>query len=438
MARAYLQCIEEGCYREQEQDSDLKDQRCAFCGGPLQVSYQFDLCDPEELRQRWIQRLQSNQPLDRSGVWRFRELIPFVDSEARVISLSEGSTPLVNTPRAGRWAGGVRFRVKHQGANPTGSFKDLGMTTCISRAVALGVRVVACASTGNTSSSMAAYAARAGMRALIFVPRKKISTAKLAQALDFGALAIEIGDSFDEAFRLLREIAPEWGLYLANSINPFRIEGQKTVVPEMLEQSAWRSPDYIAVPGGNLGNASAVGKGLRELEGLGLIQKMPHLVVVQASGANPFFRMLEEGSPQLNPIERPHTEATAIRIGAPASWKKARGVLDWTEGLCESVTDEEIFQAKTVLAEDGVGCEPASAAAVAGVRKLCQAGRIESGAEVIAILTGNQLKDTDYILRHQQAADADRQRIHVEPSLKALREALGRILSPEVNHSRAG
>src|SRR2546422_5029909 len=302
MSSAYLQCIEEAC--RQRQDSKREGYSCAVCGGLLDVKYEFDPFNPEELRQAWHMRRRSGEPIDRSGVWRFRELIPFLGAQSRIISLSEGSTPLVGTRRAGWWAGPVHLTIKHQGNNPTGSFKDLGMTACITRAVSKGVRMVACASTGNTSSSMAAYAARAGMKALIFVPYRQISAAKLAQALDFGALVVEVGDTFDEAFKLLREIAPEMGLYLVNSINPFRIEGQKTIVVEMLEQRAWRPPDFIVVPGGNLGNASAIGKGLRELKEMGFIDKVPRVVVVQAEGANPFYRMLASGSPELVPIDR--------------------------------------------------------------------------------------------------------------------------------------
>ncbi|MGH7246629.1 MAG: threonine synthase [Pseudomonadota bacterium] len=326
----------------------------------------------------------------------------------------------------------MHLTIKHQGNNPTGSFKDLGMTACITRAASRGVRIVACASTGNTSSSMAAYAARAGIKALLFVPYRQISPAKLAQALDFGALVVEVGDTFDQAFTLLRQIAPELGLYLVNSVNPFRIEGQKTIVAEMLEQRAWRPPDYIVVPGGNLGNASAIGKGIRELHDLGFIEKAPRVVVVQAEGANPFYRMLSAESASLVPLRNPETQATAIRIGHPANWKKARRVLEWTRGFAESVTDEEIFEAKRALAEDGVGCEPASAATVAGVRKLCRSGRIERHADVVAILTGNQLKDTDYIMRHRPEGEESRQRLRVEPSADALRRALEPALAVAV------
>jgi len=276
---------------------------------------------------------------------------------------------------------------------------------------------------------MAAYAARAGMKALVFVPYRQISAAKLAQALDFGALVVEVGDTFDEAFRLLREIAPELGLYLVNSVNPFRIEGQKTIVAELMEQRAWRPPDYMVVPGGNLGNASAIGKGLRELKELGFIEKVSRILVIQAAGANPFYRTLEADSPTLIPVCTPETEATAIRIGHPANWKKAKRVLEWSRGFCESVTDEEIFEAKRILAEGGVGCEPASAATVAGVRKLVRAGKIERHADVVCVLTGNQLKDTEYIMRHRSTAEESRQRLRVEPTAEALREALQAALA---------
>lgn len=427
MSLAYLQCIEETCGLRQAPKSEAFE--CSACGGLLEVKYDFEPFDVEPLREAWHRRRLSGEPIDRSGVWRFREMIPFTEPGARIVSLSEGSTPLVGTRRAGAWAGPVHLTIKHQGNNPTGSFKDLGMTACITRAAGRNARMVACASTGNTSSSMAAYAARAGIKALLFVPYRQISAAKLAQALDFGAMVVEVGDTFDQAFGLLREIAPEFGLYLVNSVNPFRIEGQKTIVAELLEQRAWRPPDYIIVPGGNLGNASAIGKGIRELVELGFIEKVPRVIVVQAEGANPFYRMVSTGALNLTRVENPNTQATAIRIGHPANWKKAKRVLEWTGGFCESVTDEEIFEAKRVLSEDGVGCEPASAATIAGVRKLCRAGKIERHADVVAVLTGHQLKDTDYIMRHRSEGEENRQRMRVEPDLDALRRALDAVLS---------
>ncbi len=426
MSSSYLQCIEEACQRKQDPKKDVH--ACAWCGGLVEVKYEYDAFDPEAIKQTWLQRRLSNEPIDRSGVWRFRELLPFTGPDAKIISLSEGSTPLVKTEHAGQWAGPVQMAIKHQGNNPTGSFKDTGMTACITQAVSRGIRLVACASTGNTSSSMAAYAARAGIKALLFVPYRQISPAKLAQALDFGAIVVEVGDTFDQAFQLLRDIAPEMGLYLVNSVNPFRIEGQKTIVVEMLEQRGWRSPDYIVVPGGNLGNSSAIGKGLRELKELGIIQKLPRVVIIQAAGASPFHRMTSAGSHDLKPEDKPDTEATAIRIGNPANWKKAQRVLEMTGGFTESVTDEEIFEAKTVLAEDGVGCEPASAATIAGTRKLVRSGKIPKHADVVCVLTGHQLKDTDYIMRHQSDVQESRQRLRVEPNLEALRQALGQVL----------
>jgi threonine synthase len=427
MSSAYLQCIETSCLRKQDPRKDTHE--CAFCGGLLEVRYDFDPFDPDELRHTWHQRRLSGEPIDRSGVWRFRELIPFIEPGSRIISLSEGSTPLVGARRTGWWAGPVHLTIKHQGNNPTGSFKDLGMTACITRAASRGIRMVACASTGNTSSSMAAYAARAGMKALLFVPYRQISAAKLAQALDFGALVVEVGDTFDEAFRLLREMAAELNLYLVNSVNPFRIEGQKTIVAEMLEQRAWRPPDYIVVPGGNLGNSSAIGKGLRELKEMGFIEKVPRVIVVQAAGANPFHQMISSGSSELVPADRPNTEATAIRIGHPANWKKAQRVLEWSKGFSESVTDDEIFEAKKILAEDGIGCEPASAATVAGVRKLVRAKKIDWHADIVCVLTGNQLKDTEYIMRHRSPDEESRQRLRVEPEPSALRDALAKALA---------
>ncbi len=426
MASTYLQCVEETCGRRQDPQVDAH--ACTFCGGLLDVKYDFDPINPEQLRQTWRQRRLSDDPIDRSGVWRFREIVPFADPGSRIITLSEGFTPLVEAPRAGSWAGRVQLTVKHQGANLTGSFKDVGMTACITRAVCRGAQWVACASTGNTSSSMAAYASRAGIKALLFVPFNQISAPKLAQALDFGAFVVEVGNNFDAAFRLLVEIAPELGLYLVNSINPFRIEGQKTIVPEMLEQRGWRSPDYIVVPGGNLGNSSAIGKGLQELKDLGVIEKIPKLVIVQAAGASPFYETLRAGAKDLRAVENPHTEASAIRIGHPANWKKARRALLWAGGFCESVTDHEIFEAKAALAQDGVACEPASAAGLAGVRKLVQAGKIEKDADVVCVLTGHQLKDTEYIMRHRSGEKAGGQRMQVEADLNSLRSQLKRVL----------
>jgi threonine synthase len=423
MSRAYLSCIDSACGKVFP--SDFPRFACEVCGGLLDVCYEYDPAEPDELRRLWRGRLGSGDSADRSGVWRFRELLPFLAPPAEPVTLGEGGTPLVEAPRTGRWAGGLRLWAKHLGVNPTGSFKDLGMTACISAATAHGARVVACASTGNTSSSMAAYAARAGLAAVMFVPFQAIAAAKLAQAVEFGARAIEVRGSFDDAFRLLRAVAAGGALHLVNSTNPFRLEGQKTAVVELLEQRGWRAPDFLALPGGNLGNVSAMGKGLRELVALGVIDRAPRLVVVQAAGAAPFYRHWNTGKP-IQPVEHPETEASAIRIGRPANWPKARRELEWTGGMVESVSDGEIEEAKAALASDGIGCEPASAASVAGVRKLCRAGRIPAGADVCVILTGHQLKDPDYILRRRERFEAAR--IVIDADEESARRALDALL----------
>ena len=322
----------------------------------------------------------------------------------------------------------MQLTVKHQGTNPTGSFKDLGMTACVTQAAILGCGVVACASTGNTSASMSAYAVRADLRAAVFVPGGKVTAAKLAQALEFGATVIEIAGNFDRALELLQSLAADLNLYIVNSLNPFRLEGQKTIVFEMLEQRGWRVPDYIVVPGGNLGNVSAIGKGLCELKRWGFIDRLPRLVVTQAEGANPFYRMLATGAAELTPIAEPHTDATAIRIGNPVNWKKALRAIRATDGMCESLTDDEIFEAKAALAKDGIGCEPASATTIAGIRKLRAAGKIEAGADVVAILTGNQLKDPESALRRWSAEEMKRRLMSVAADETELRSALARIL----------
>ena len=426
MAKAFLQCIEAACRRRHP--ADIREHHCESCGGLLDVEYEMPVPDRAALLSLWQRRKAGASAEDHSGVWRFRDLLPFVPEGKAVVTLNEGNTPLIDAPRTAQWAGGVRLAVKHQGANPTGSFKDLGMTACVTQAAILGCGVVACASTGNTSASMSAYAVRAGMRAAVFVPGGKITAAKLAQALEFGATVIEIDGNFDRALDLLRSLAPELNLYLVNSLNPFRLEGQKTIVFELLEQRGWRVPDYIVVPGGNLGNVSAIGKGLCELKRYGFIDRLPRLAVTQAAGANPFCRMLAAGATELTPIADPHTDATAIRIGNPVNWKKALRAMHATEGICESLTDDEIFEAKAALAKDGIGCEPASATTIAGIRKLRASGKIEPNADVVAILTGNQLKDPESALRRTHSERLQRQHIKVEADESKLRTTLEQIL----------
>ena len=351
-----------------------------------------------ELKALWRARRCSNAPLDQSGVWRYREFIPFLADLARVVTLREGCTPLLPGHLAAEYGGLDALVFKHQGFNPTGSFKDNGMTCGASQALQLGATRVACVSTGNTSASMAAYASAAGLQPVIFIPYGNISFGKLAQALEYGAKTIQVEANFDQILALVRQLADRLGIYLLNSINPFRIEGQKTIMAEMLDQRDWSVPDWVVLPGGNLGNISAFGKGLRELKELGLIDRLPRLAVVQAAGSAPFYDLMHAADrSHLNAIEHPETLATAIKIGDPVSWPKALHELDVSNGVVEKVTEQEIADAKAVIGRSGIGCEPASAATLAGIRKLTSAGVMRRDSDVVAVLTGNVLKDPGYI-----------------------------------------
>ena len=310
-------------------------------------------------------------------------------------------TPLLEGPRAAEYGGLARITFKHQGFNPTGSFKDNGMTGGVAQARRLGMKRVACVSTGNTSASMAAYASAGGLDPLIFIPHGNISYGKLAQALEYGAKTFQVEANFDQILALVRVLAERLGIYLLNSINPFRIEGQKSIVIEMMDQRDWRVPDWIVLPGGNLGNVSAFGKGLREMHELGIIDRLPRLAVVQAEGASPFYEyMRAKGQKPFLAQEHPETLATAIKIGDPVSWPKAQFEIETTNGVVERVTEQEIADAKAIIGQCGIGCEPASAATLAGIRKLTAAGTIARTADVVAVLTGNVLKDPDYIYRY--------------------------------------
>jgi threonine synthase len=382
---------------------DLHDRAlaCPACGDLLEIVVDQSLPDAAVLKRIWLERRASFDPRDTSGVWRFREFLPDFYDQSGIVTISEGNVPLVRGQKTAQWAGLRNLWFKHLGWNPTGCFKDLGMTVGITEAKFAGAKAVGCASTGNTAASLAAYAARAGLKARVYLPAGQVSHNKLAQALDFGAKVVTIEGSFDDALEaLLHSANPD--LYFLNSINPFRIEGQKTAMFEMLEQFGWEVPDYLLVPGGNLGNSSAFGKAFEELKAYGLIEKVPRMIIVQAEGANPFARLWNSGSRRLQATEHPETVATAIRIGNPRSWKKALRAIEFTDGLVIDVTDEEIGAAKTMIGRDGIGCEPASATTLAGLRKLTIAGKIDPDATVAAVLTGHALKDTDYIIKSQQ------------------------------------
>jgi len=374
---------------------------CSRCGGLLEAGYDFADLMPDSLSRLWSERRLSLSPLDASGVWRYREMLPFLDDYSCVVTLGEGNTPLLEAPAAAAYGGLDRLQLKHQGYNPSGSFKDNGMTAGVAQARRLGMQKVACVSTGNTSASMAAYAAAAGLQAVIFIPHGQIAYGKLAQALEYGALTFQVEANFDQILALVRALAEQEGIYLLNSVNPFRIEGQKTIMIELMEQRRWKPPDWIALPGGNLGNTSAFGKALREMVQVGLIPRLPRLAVVQAEGAAPFFELFREGGQSgIRNVEDPQTLATAIRIGAPVSWPKAWREVQASGGVVETVTEQEIADAKAIIGRCGIGCEPASAATLAGIKKLTAKSVIRAQDQVVGVLTGHLLKDPDYIHRY--------------------------------------
>jgi threonine synthase len=379
------------------------DFRCTRCGDLLEVEFPEWTAgatpEPASLRALWRERRTSDNPLDASGVWRFREMLPDLDDWSSVITLREGNTPLYELPRCANAAGMKRLLAKHQGMNPTGSFKDTGMTVAISAAKQQKFRWVACASTGNTSASMAAYAARGEMCSLVVIPEGKIAWGKLSQSLDYGALTCQLRTDFDGCVGVLNQIIRRYPIYLLNSVNPYRLEGQKTAAIELLEQLDWGVPDHVIVPGGNLGNNSALGKAFLEMKQLGLVSAVPKISVIQAEGANALYRTVhEKHGKELVPVEA-ETLATAIRIGNPASWKKSLRVLEATCGCVEQVSEAEIAFAKAEIGTDGVGCEPASAVTLAGLKKLVKCGFVRPTDLVVLLLTGNVLKDPEYTIQ---------------------------------------
>jgi threonine synthase len=386
---------------------------CPKCGGTLEIECALNaVVDAKALRRQWAARAISRDPIDLSGVWRYRDLLPF-DEPIPFVTLFEGNTPIYHGPRSAKYCGMDDLRLKHQGCNPTGSFKDTGMSAAITQAVVLGARTAVCASTGNTSASLAAYAGRAGLQAAVLLPRGQTTAGKLAQSLDYGALVCEIDGNFDDCMRLIQELGDDPSIYVANSINPFRIEGQKTVAFEMMEQCVWQVPDHVVVPGGNMGNSTALGKGFQELLELGLIDRLPKLSVIQAEGAAPVARLFAtldikktgggEHLPEtMETVANPRTLATAIKIGAPVSWKKALRAVLRSGGQIISVSEQEIADAKATIGRDGIGCEPGSATTVAGIKKLVASGHIKPDESVIAVLTGHMLKDTDYVSQYHR------------------------------------
>jgi threonine synthase len=395
------------------------------CGGTLEVVHELSVVSLEVFEHRLS---HMDGPFS-SGVWRYKEFIhPRIETDS-IVTRPEGNTNLYRRAGVSRYTGVECLQLKHEGENPTGSFKDRGMTVAVSEAVRSGASVVACASTGNTSASMAAYAAQAGLKAVVFIPEGEIAYGKLAQALAYGAQVIQVSGSFDDAMRVVKESSMELGFYVLNSLNPWRVEGQKSIVFETLQQRRWEPPDWIVVPAGNLGNTSAFGKALRELKQLGLIDETPRIASIQAEGASPFYRLWRG---KLNHLEavKPETVASAIKIGNPMSWVKALKVIRETDGVVECVSDTEIMNAKAVVDASGVGCEPASAASVAGAKKLREAGVIDPDEEVVCILTGNLLKDPEntvkYHLGEMASIDARHMNrpVKVEPDVGSIERLL--------------
>src|SRR5512136_1759802 len=378
---------------------------CRACGHPLEVRYRLGELGID--RKAWNRR-----PL---SVWRYREILPV---QREPVTLREGGTPLYHLEALGKELGLPRLYAKHEGMNPSGSFKDRGMTVGVSMALQLGKRSVACASTGNTSASLAMYAAKAGIPAVVLLPAGKVALGKVAQALIHGAKLITIRGNFDRALEMVHDLCLSHGLYLLNSINPYRLEGQKTIGFEALDQLK-EIPDRFVLPVGNAGNISAVYKGFMELEELGFMDRIPMMTGIQASGSSPIVRAIREDLPEVIPELNPETIATAIRIGAPVNAEKALTAIRETGGLAESVTDEEILQMQRDLArKEGIGVEPASAASVAGIRKLVESGMIDRKERIVCVVTGHLLKDPDTVIKQCEPP------IEIDADLSSLLSAL--------------
>ena len=396
---------------------------CEPLGGLLDIQYDWDRVPvPDSLKwfeKRWATR---NNPLDLSGVWRFRELLPFAPDD-KIVTVGEGQTLLRRSDRVGKYCGmnPGRLHLQYEGLNPSGSFKDNGMTAASTHARMVGAKLAACASTGNTSASLALYAAAGGhFKCVVFVGGGTIAFGKLSQALDYGAVTVQIEGDFDDALMRVREVCARADIYLCNSVNPFRLEGQKTIIYRILEGLGWEVPDWIVVPGGNLGNSSAFGKALTELKQLGLIDRLPRLAIINAAGANTLFRLVERDGLRWNGGEpdealvgkfygvmddegrRANTLASAIQINRPVNLYKCLRALDATDGVVREADDAAILDAKAQIGAGGFGCEPASAASVAGIKALRAEGVIAPSDRVVGILTGHELKDPDATVNYHR------------------------------------
>ncbi|MEO1616942.1 MAG: threonine synthase [Planctomycetota bacterium] len=409
---AFQRCINPECGTTY--DTGQLHTSCPKCGYLLDVTYDWDRAAvPSKLSDFEAMWSQRTNPVRFSGVWRFHELLPFV-AQSEIVTVGEGQTLLQQADAVGKFVGmnAGQLHLQYEGMNPSGSFKDNGMCAAITHAKLLGAQRAACASTGNTSASLALYcSATQHMKAIIFIGSGKISYGKLSQALDYGALTVQIAGDFDDAMLRVREVARELGIYLVNSVNPFRLEGQKTIMFRVLESLGWEIPDWIVVPGGNLGNSSAFGKAFMELKQLGLIDRVPRLAIINASGADTLYELHERrgvrwngGHVNLDPIReyndhmdrhgiKADTLASAIEINRPVNLKKCLRALEFCDGVVRQVSDQEILDAKAKVGAGGFGCEPASAASVAGAKVLRREGVIAPSDRVVCVLTGHELKD---------------------------------------------
>ncbi len=422
--KAFQKCINPDCgaaFRVREVMH-----RCSKCGSLLDAGYEWNSIPvPKALSkftERWGER---DNPLNRSGVWRFRELLPF-DDGTNVVTIGEGGTSPMQSDAIAGFVGMYPGRVflQHEGYNPTGSFKDNGMTAAFTHAKMVGASRAACASTGNTSASMAAFAATVGMEAIVFIGSGQIAYGKLCQAMGYGARVFQLDGNFDDAMARVAEVSEREGIYLMNSVNPFRLEGQKTIMYRALEGLGWEVPDWIVVPGGNLGNSSAFGKAFLELKELGLIDRVPRMAIIVSEGASTLCDLVEKGlcwnggrvdQPTIDEYynemaasgRRPNTIASAIEISIPINLKKALRALDVTDGVVRKVSDEQILDSQAALGRSGFGCEPASAATVAGVMGLVEEGVIAPDERIVCILTGHMLKDPDAVVGYHSFEGSD-------------------------------
>ena len=385
---------------------------CKKCGDLLEIKYDYDVLTRALEKSEW-----EKAPL---SVWRYKDFMPINDF-SKIVSLNEGGTGLHPCPRLGKQLGVRRLYVKNEGENPTGSFKDRGMTVGVTKAVELGVKSVICASTGNTSASLAAYAAKAGLQCTVLIPSGKIAYGKLAQAMIYGAQVLQVRGNFDQALDIVLKLSETHrSIYLLNSINPFRIEGQKSLAYEICDQLSQESPDRVIVPVGNAGNISAIWKGFTEFHTLGFIGQLPKMTGIQAVGAAPIARAIKNGSDKIVPVWKPETIATAIRIGAPVSWKKAVNAIRNSHGTAETVTDTEILDAQKMLAQlEGLFVEPASASSIAGLKKLIANGEVDKDECIVCVVTGHGLKDPDVAVKVSEKP------LEVDAEMEAIEHALG-------------